>query len=102
MRLVAEANACVVERMSKFFTRCLRDSRISTRWKRARLVLLRNKGKAEGLPSSYRPLCLLNEQEKFFERIVKDRMEEHMRGWGKINYPRTSLGLSWGNLQSMQ
>lgn len=42
MRLVAEANTCVAERMSKFFTRCLREGRIPTR---ARLILLRKEGK---------------------------------------------------------
>jgi hypothetical protein len=36
-------------------------------WKEAALVLLPKEGKPSGRPSSYRPICLLDETGKLFE-----------------------------------
>jgi len=46
--------------------------------KMARLVLLRKKDKPEGEPSSYRPICLLDESGKFFERVIAERLRAYM------------------------
>lgn len=40
----------------------------------ARLVLLKKGNKPEGFPSLYRPICLLDETGKFFERILANRI----------------------------
>lgn len=52
------------------FNACLKEGRFPAEWKVARLVLLKKGNKPEGLPSSYRPICLLDEAGKFFERIL--------------------------------
>jgi hypothetical protein len=60
------------------FNRCLEEGHFPDDWKAARLVLLRKGNKPEGLPSSYRPLCLLSEVGKLFERIIADRLIEYL------------------------
>ena len=40
------------------------------RWKKARLALIDKKDKPPGLPSSYRPLCLLDNVGKLLERVI--------------------------------
>jgi len=49
-----------------------------TRWKEARVVLLRKGTKPEGVPSSYRPLCLLNDVGKVLERLLNTRLQRHI------------------------
>lgn len=46
---------------------CLRKSTIPGRWKHARLALIAKPRKPVGVPSSYRPLCLLDDDGKIFE-----------------------------------
>ncbi|KAL4100909.1 hypothetical protein QTP88_020934 [Uroleucon formosanum] len=46
----------------------------------AKLVLLQKGEKPLEQPFAYRPLCLLNTVEKFFERIIKVRIEENLIG----------------------
>jgi len=58
------------------FTTCLREAVFPARWKMARLVLLQKKGKPEGEPSSYRPICLLDEAGKLLERVLAERLRE--------------------------
>ncbi|KAL4103980.1 hypothetical protein QTP88_019293 [Uroleucon formosanum] len=57
---------------------CLRSGCFPRRWKEARLVLIRKPGKPTEVPSSYRPLCMVNTIGKLFERIVKRRLETHL------------------------
>lgn len=44
----------------------------------ARLILLKKPGRPDGAASSYRPICLLNEIAKLFERILSKRIQEHL------------------------
>lgn len=57
---------------------CLRSGCFPRRWKEARLVLIRKPGKPTEVPSSYRPLCMVNTIGKLLERIVKRRLETHL------------------------
>jgi len=47
-------------------------------WRRAKLVLLRKENKSADSPSGYRPICLLDEEAKLFERIVAGRLIQHL------------------------
>jgi len=60
--------------MGYLFTGCLRESCFPLEWKKAKLVLIPKGGKPEDLPSSYRPICLLDEAGKILERIIADRL----------------------------
>lgn len=68
------------------FDSCLQNGIFPKEWKMARLVLIRKGDKPEDLPSSYRPLCMLDTTGKLFERILCNRIEEY--------YATSSKGLS--------
>lgn len=55
--------------LTGIFNQCLRTGTFPALWKRGRLVLLRKGNKPEGVPSSYRPLCLLNDVGKMLEAL---------------------------------
>lgn len=55
------------------------------KWKIAKLVLLRKREKPLEQTSAYRPFCLLNTVGKFFERIVKVRIERHLTGENELS-----------------
>lgn len=61
------------------FNECIKNSCFMASWKTATLVLLRKGTKPLEEPSSYRPLCLINSVGKLYERMVKARIEEHLR-----------------------
>jgi len=44
----------------------------------AKLVLLHKKGKSDGELSSYRPICLLSEAGKLFERVLAERLRTYL------------------------
>lgn len=52
------------------FNMCLRTSLFLDRWKHACLALIGKPEKPEGIPSSYRPLCLLDDVEKILETML--------------------------------
>ncbi|KAL4082363.1 hypothetical protein QTP88_030019 [Uroleucon formosanum] len=62
---------------------CLEALTFPPKWKRARLVLLK-KGpdKPPDVPSSYRPICMLDTPGKLLERLLLQRLEEHMDAHG--------------------
>lgn len=70
--------------LTGMYNSCLRAGKFPARWKTARLVLLRKGQKPEGVPSSYRPLCLLNDVGKIMEELLARRIGEHVRLTGGI------------------
>jgi len=62
----------------RIFTGCLREAVFPSAWKIARLVLLRKEGKPEDDTSAYRPICLLDEAGKVFERIIAERLRMYL------------------------
>jgi len=50
---------------------CLREGHFPEIWKKATLVLIPKEGKPAGLPSSYKPICLIDESAKVFERVSR-------------------------------
>lgn len=67
------------------FNSCLAYGIFRGKWKVARLVLLRKGTKPLDMPSSYRPISLLNTIGKFFERVIKVRLEDHLIGENELN-----------------
>lgn len=67
------------------YNECLKTGTVSTRWKTARLVLL-SKGKGEPhMPSSYRPLSLLDTTGKVFELLLRPRLTEAIGAAGGLS-----------------
>jgi endonuclease/exonuclease/phosphatase family metal-dependent hydrolase len=56
----------------------IKNEDFPTEWKKARLVLLLKEGKPEGLPSSYRPLSLLNVVGKLYEQLITARLRDEL------------------------
>lgn len=59
----------------KTYNSCFEEAYFPEAWKVAKLVLLRKGNKPLEQPSSYRPICWLNTVGKFFERVIKRRLE---------------------------
>jgi hypothetical protein len=79
-RVWAETMEVVAPLVRHLFTRCLREGIYPRMWRTARLVLLRKEGRPPDSPSAYRPICLLDEIGKLFERVIAARLEAHISG----------------------
>lgn len=66
------------------YNSCLRDRVFPQNWKIARLVLL-HKGldKPTDRPSSFRPICMLDTLGKLLERLLLERLNQHLDSSGK-------------------
>ncbi len=62
------------------FNLALKSRVFPTRWKVARLVLLRKPGKQVGDPALFWPLCMLDTVGKIFEQVLAERLRKHFRG----------------------
>lgn len=81
-RVWGVVHAARPDRLTDVFSRCLREGVFPGRWKRARLALIAKPGKPVGTPSSYRPLCLLDDVGKIFESLLVARIDAHMAATG--------------------
>lgn len=64
--------------MKETYNDCLRKGQFPPAWKRANIVLLPKGGRPQDQPSAYRPICLLDEAGKILERIICNRLVEHL------------------------
>ena len=80
-RVWALTSAIFADRLRALYEACLKSGVFPRRWKEARLVLLKKDGRAADQPSAYRPICLLDEVGKTFERILVGRLVRHL-SWG--------------------
>lgn len=61
------------------YNNCLTSGIFPSEWKEARLVLLHKGGdKDPKVPSSYRPISLINSAGKLMERLILTRLDEHL------------------------
>jgi len=66
------------------FNRCFSDGCFPVSWKRGRLALIPKPGKPLENPSSYRPICLLDNCGKLLEKVVVSRLREYLQGTGTM------------------
>lgn len=71
--------------LREMFNECLERGESPDLFKSSRLVLLLKNGKPPETPSSYRPLCLLNDTGKLFETLLVDRLEQHVMARGGLS-----------------
>jgi len=76
--IIFKTAGLLMKSWTRVFTLCLRESVFPKDWKVAKLVLLYKKGKVEGEPSSYRPICLLSKTGKLFERVLAERLRIYL------------------------
>lgn len=67
------------------YNSCLRSGTFPTEWKTSRVVLLKKGNKPDGVPSFYRPICLLNDVGKVLEFLLTRRLEDHMSDSGGLS-----------------
>ncbi|XP_025155964.1 uncharacterized protein LOC112588883 [Harpegnathos saltator] len=72
--------------ITRLFNRCLMEGIFPAAWRRARLVLIPKGGAEPAGPLRARPICLLNEIGKIFERVLVGRVERWM-----ADHPSASL-----------
>lgn len=72
------AHKALGPRLRRLFDACLSRGEFPPQWRCARLVLLRKEGRPADQPSAYRPICLLDEVGKLFERVIVNRLVEHL------------------------
>ena len=60
------------------YKKCFDDGVFPRIWKIQRLVLLPKPRKPPGDPSSYRPLCMIDTIGKILERLLCNRLEQHL------------------------
>ena len=61
----------------KLFNSCLKTSYFPVLWKQANIIVILKKGKTnDGNPGSYRPISLLSNIGKIFERIIMNRLDK--------------------------
>jgi len=78
-KILALTAGVTVELLVRQMNVCLRRGKFPQTWKCARMVLLPKEGKTPGTPSAYRPICLLDEAGKLFERIIVSRLRHLSR-----------------------
>ena len=64
----------------KIFNAVLRTQKFPPIWKLARVISVLKPGKDPALPSSYRPISLLDTIGKLFEKILLARILSEVRG----------------------
>lgn len=82
LKKIYAVNSDILLRM---YNACLSDGVFPVQWKRARLVLI-SKGKGDpDLPSSYRPLCMLDTAGKLFEKLIRSRLDSAVEAAGGLS-----------------
>lgn len=61
--------------LTNLYNLCLQNGTFPAAWKKSRIVLLKKGDKPANIPSSYRPLCLLNDTGKIMEHLLACRLE---------------------------
>ncbi|KAJ0172262.1 hypothetical protein K1T71_012235 [Dendrolimus kikuchii] len=64
--------------LRELFEACIRAGRLPSQWKEGRLCLIPKGGRPPNDPSAFRPIVLLNEVAKVFEKILAERLVKHL------------------------
>ena len=69
------------ENLLNIFNNCVREGKMPE-WKRAKLVMIPKPGKDLSTPAAYRPICLISEAGKLLERVIAERIKQHLKTVG--------------------
>ena len=81
-KIVALATIEFGVKFRELFDECFAVGRFPKPWKEGQLCLLRKEGRPPDSPSAYRPIVLLDEVGKLFERVIAARINAHLRDSG--------------------
>lgn len=77
MELLNHVRPIIGKDLTKLYSTCSQSCIFPNQWKIGKLRLLK-KGPDIAAVKSYRPVCLISEVGKVFERIINDRIEYHL------------------------
>ncbi|CAB3220326.1 unnamed protein product [Arctia plantaginis] len=76
--VLALVDEALEPRLRGFFSACLERGQFPKLWRTGKLVLIRKEGCPADSPSAYRPIVLLDEVCKLFERVIARRLVKHL------------------------
>ncbi|KAL4100866.1 hypothetical protein QTP88_020895 [Uroleucon formosanum] len=82
IKMIASLNP---DLLAGVYNTCLLSGVFPKTWKKARLVIIRKADKPLDTPSSYRPLCLLDCLGKLLEKILDNRLRQHLDAGGGLH-----------------
>lgn len=83
--VVTRSGRITADCWARIFTLFLKKNCFPTKWKKARIILIpKKKGDREDL-RIYRPICLIPEITKVFERILNNRIVAHLDNTGGLS-----------------
>jgi hypothetical protein len=86
----------------RMYNSCLAAGVFSSRWKCAKLVLI-NKGKGDPeLPSSYRPLCMLDTAGKVLEKLIRARLTAAIKAAGDLSPKQYGFRVGLSTVDAIQ
>lgn len=99
LKLVYRQDPSLLLRM---YNSCLVAGVFSSRWKCAKLVLI-NKGKGDPeLPSSYRPLCMLDTAGKVLEKLIRSRLTAAIKAAGDFSPKQYGFRMGLSTVDAIQ
>ena len=76
-RILKETSSQIIEPLTKLFRQFLDEAKLSEYWKKANVTALFKSGERK-LPENYRPICLTSVVCKLMERIIRNKIVDHM------------------------
>lgn len=86
----------LLEKIRATYEHCLKEGVFPSGWKKARLVLIPKGVQTANQPPKARPICLLNNIGKCFERILLEHLKETMRSNGFAKLAKLQFGFREG------
>lgn len=77
-KIIWVVNKAQKDLLRKSFNRCLSTGVFPVQWKEFRVALIKKGSRPDGVASSYRPLCLLNDLGKLLEHLLAHRLDDHI------------------------
>ena len=77
-RVLVLAISVLGKRLSQIYDNCMNTGKVSCCWKTAKLALIPKSGRRLDSPLAYRPICLLGEVGKVFERVAANRLNRDL------------------------
>lgn len=71
--------------LPRLYTACLMEGHFPSRWKQEIIVFIPKPGKDPTTPEGFRPITLLNNMGKLFERIIKTILDQHLENINFLN-----------------
>jgi len=81
-----KATPAILEPMTLLFNQIIETGEYPAKWKQSKVAFLKKPDKPDyTLPNSYRPISLLPDASKIFERVLNLRLKYHVNTQGMIN-----------------